>query len=121
MTDIPESSKEFIIPKRASVKPALFKKFENIDAQKSKANNFAASKDASLKTSRYPEIFRLPLNKTIKKAPAAPIPTASVAENNPINIPPITNGQLERFEYLHSTWLDIRVSYDKILSNINKS
>ena len=35
------------------------------------------------------------------------------------NIPPITNGQLDRFEDLHSTWLEIRVNYDKILSNIN--
>jgi chromosome segregation ATPase len=35
------------------------------------------------------------------------------------NAPPITNGQLERFEDLHSTWLEIRDSYDKILSNIS--
>ena len=35
------------------------------------------------------------------------------------NAPPITNGQLERFDDLHSTWLDIKVSYDKILSNIS--
>ena len=35
------------------------------------------------------------------------------------NSPPITSGQLERFVDLHNTWLDIRKSYDIILSNIS--
>ena len=38
MTAIPESSKEIIIPKRASVKPALYKKLENIHVLSSKKN-----------------------------------------------------------------------------------
>ena len=35
------------------------------------------------------------------------------------NAPPITDGQLERFKDLHSTWIDIKLSYDKVLSNIS--
>ena len=35
------------------------------------------------------------------------------------NSPPITNGQLERYEDLHNIWTDIKVSYDKVLSNIS--
>ena len=35
------------------------------------------------------------------------------------NAPPITNGQLERYEDLHNMWIDIKISYDKVLSNIS--
>ena len=35
------------------------------------------------------------------------------------NAPPITNGQLERYEDLHNMWIDIKINYDKVLSNIS--
>ena len=35
------------------------------------------------------------------------------------NAPPITNGQLERYEDLHNMWIAIKISYDKVLSNIS--
>ena len=34
------------------------------------------------------------------------------------NIPPLTNGELQRFDDLHLTWMEIKKSYDKVLENV---
>ena len=34
------------------------------------------------------------------------------------NIPPLTNGELQRFDDLHFTWMEIKKSYDKVLENV---
>ena len=34
------------------------------------------------------------------------------------NIPPLTNGELQRFDDLHLTWMGIKKSYDKVLENV---
>ena len=34
------------------------------------------------------------------------------------NIPPLTNGEVERFNDLHLTWMGIKKSYDKVLENV---
>ena len=73
-----------IIPNKASGNPALLRKLENIVAPNNNAKSFAAKTDASLKTLKYSDIFRLPLESAITRAPAAPIPAASVAEKSPI-------------------------------------
>ena len=36
------------------------------------------------------------------------------------NIPPVTNGELERFEDLHKKWLDIKSDYDKVISSVDR-
>jgi len=34
------------------------------------------------------------------------------------NIPPLTNGELQRFDDLHLSWMEIKKSYDKVLENV---
>ena len=34
------------------------------------------------------------------------------------NIPPLTTGELQRFDDLHLTWMEIKKSYDKVLENV---
>ena len=36
------------------------------------------------------------------------------------NIPPVTNGELERFEDLHKKWVDIKSDYDKVISSVDR-
>ena len=36
------------------------------------------------------------------------------------NIPPVTNGELERFEDLHKKWMDIKSDYDKVISSVDR-
>lgn len=36
------------------------------------------------------------------------------------NIPPVTNGELERFEDLHKKWIDIKSDYDKVISSVDR-
>ena len=69
-------------PKSASGRPARFKKLENIDAPNNNAKSFAVSPAASLETSNSTPPLRLPFRNVINKAPAAPIPAASVAESS---------------------------------------
>ena len=70
--------------KSASGNPARFRKLENIDAPNSNANNFAVNRAASRETSNKTPPVRFPLKNVISKAPAAPIPAASVAEKTPM-------------------------------------
>ena len=36
------------------------------------------------------------------------------------NVPPVTNGELERFEDLHKKWIDIKSDYDKVISSVDR-
>ena len=36
------------------------------------------------------------------------------------NVPPVTNGELERFEDLHKKWMDIKSDYDKVISSVDR-
>ena len=36
------------------------------------------------------------------------------------NVPPVTNGELERFEDLHKKWVDIKSDYDKVISSVDR-
>ena len=81
---MPDKSNESITPISASGNPARFRKLENIDAPKSSENNLAVNNEEFRPTSSKTCRFNAPLKKVIKRAPAAPMPAASVAENNPI-------------------------------------
>ena len=36
------------------------------------------------------------------------------------NIPPVTNGELERFEDLHKKWMAIKSDYDKVITSVDR-
>ncbi len=36
------------------------------------------------------------------------------------NVPPVTNGELERFEDLHKKWMDIKSDYDKVIGSVDR-
>ena len=36
------------------------------------------------------------------------------------NVPPVTNGELERFNDLHKKWITIKSDYDKVISSVDK-
>ena len=36
------------------------------------------------------------------------------------NVPPVTNGELERFEDLHKKWVDIKSDYDKVIGSVDR-